>query len=250
MSDDLTIAEAFAEMGLASAATQEDAKSCFRRLAQARHPDKGGDALAFVRLKAAMKVVEQAISAGLNPDSTPIPVEDEDEASKATSTPPPSSRSTGGTWSWGHAYRSTGFYGRSDAWGRRGPSRSDFNGSHRNSSPQSPVTPAPRPPRPPPWDELPRGASFQLLRLETSTQIFDLETVLRVSLEEADGRLLMAIYFRCGVLVQGDLFRVVFTHPAGEVAEVVLRRKVSGASIDDRRVAALWLDVDAPEPPL
>lgn len=52
----MTALEALTLLGLPSDATQAQIKSTYRRLAQATHPDRGGDELSFARLNKAYKV--------------------------------------------------------------------------------------------------------------------------------------------------------------------------------------------------
>lgn len=57
--DQLTVAEALEELGLASTADLPELTRRYRALARRRHPDAGGDAAAFHRLHAAYRVLQR-----------------------------------------------------------------------------------------------------------------------------------------------------------------------------------------------
>ncbi len=75
----MTLREAYRILGLTSGASAAETKAAYRRLAATTHPDKGGSAADFIRLRAAYEIVAAHVDSTLDwagfDDEIPVPAE-------------------------------------------------------------------------------------------------------------------------------------------------------------------------------
>lgn len=69
----MKLSEAYRVLGLTREATSDEVKAAFRRLAVTAHPDRGGSAVAFIRLRAAYEIVSAHLESPVTDDEFPIP---------------------------------------------------------------------------------------------------------------------------------------------------------------------------------
>jgi hypothetical protein len=69
----MTLSEAYEILGLSRNASPDDAKAAYRRLVTIHHPDKGGRASDFIRIRAAYEIVGAFFEQGLGDEEIPVP---------------------------------------------------------------------------------------------------------------------------------------------------------------------------------
>ncbi len=69
----MRLQEAYQVLGLPRDATAAQVKAAYRRLVSEAHPDRGGEAAEFIRIRAAYEIVSVFLKEGLPEDDIPIP---------------------------------------------------------------------------------------------------------------------------------------------------------------------------------
>ena len=69
----MTLNEAYRILGVAHGATAAEVKAAYRRSVAQNHPDKGGDAAEFIRVRAAYEIIVSYLKAGLGDEDVPVP---------------------------------------------------------------------------------------------------------------------------------------------------------------------------------
>jgi len=69
----VTLQEAYQVLGLPRDATAAQVKAAYRRLVSEAHPDRGGEAAAFIRIRAAYEILSAFLKEGPPEDDIPIP---------------------------------------------------------------------------------------------------------------------------------------------------------------------------------
>ncbi len=69
----MTLREAYQTLGLPPEATAAQVKAAYRRLATETHPDRGGEAAAFIRVRAAYEIVAAFLGERAGADEIPVP---------------------------------------------------------------------------------------------------------------------------------------------------------------------------------
>jgi len=71
----MTLSDAYKTLGIPEDASPEDAKAAYRRLVNLTHPDRGGSAADFIRVRAAYEIVRAFLHQGPADEEVPVPEE-------------------------------------------------------------------------------------------------------------------------------------------------------------------------------
>ncbi len=69
----MTLQEAYQVLGLPRDATPAQVKAAYRRLVSQAHPDRGGEAAEFIKIRAAYEILSAFLKEGPPEDDIPIP---------------------------------------------------------------------------------------------------------------------------------------------------------------------------------